>query len=82
MANSPKARPEIHRPERARLSCGCEVVFRAGVEGSPVSVVVDRKSTSCVMALHVAGMAVHDHREAIRPSTRLVPPVQNDYEES
>jgi hypothetical protein len=45
-------------------------------------VVIERKATSCVMTLHVAGLPIHDHREAIRPSTRLAPPVQNDYEES
>lgn len=82
MANSPKTRTEIRPPAGARLACGCDVMFRAGVEGSPVSVVLERKATSCVMTLHVAGMPIHDHRDAIRPSTRLPPPVQNDYEES
>ena len=28
----------------ARLACGCRIAFREGVEGSPVTVVVDEKS--------------------------------------
>lgn len=66
----------------ARLACGCQVGFRAGVEGSPVAVVLDRKSAACTMAIHVAGLPIYDHREALRPSTRLAPPIQSDYEES
>jgi hypothetical protein len=30
----------------------------------------------------VAGLPIFDHREALRPSTRLLPTVQTDYEES
>lgn len=82
MANRTK-RPEAARtPLVARLACGCVAGFRAGVAGSPVAVVIDRKAPSCTMSLHVAGLAVHDHREAIRPSTRTVPQAQSDYEES
>jgi hypothetical protein len=66
----------------ARLACGCQVGFRTGVEGSPVTVVIDRKSRTCTVALHVAGLPVYDHREALRPSTRVGPVVQSDYEES
>jgi hypothetical protein len=66
----------------AKLACGCQVGFRAGVEGSPVAVVLDRKAATCTMAIHVAGLPIYDHREALRPSTRLTPPVHPDYEES
>lgn len=66
----------------ARLACGCQVGFRPGVEGSPVSVVLKTKSPACVMAMHVAGLPIFDHREALRPSTRLVPSAHPDYEES
>jgi hypothetical protein len=34
------------------------------------------------MSIHVAGLPIFDHREALRPSTRLLPTVQTDYEES
>jgi len=66
----------------ARLACGCCVTFREGVEGSPVTVVLETKSPGCVMSIHVAGLPIFDHREALRPSTRLLPTVQTDYEES
>jgi hypothetical protein len=72
----------MNAPVTARLGCGCTVLFRAGVEGSPVTVVIDRKAMSCTMAIHVSGMPVYDHREALRPSTRVTPPLQSDYEES
>ena len=65
----------------ARLACGCRVAFRAGVEGSPVTVVVDEKSHTCLMALHVRDMPVYDFREALRPSTRLGHPEEEEYEE-
>jgi hypothetical protein len=66
----------------ARLSCGCRIAFRAGVEGSPVTVVVDEKSPGCLSTLHVRDLPVFDHREALRPSTRLLPPNEEEYEES
>lgn len=69
-------------PTTATLACGCRIGFRAGVEGSPVSVVVEVKATGCQTAIHVAGMAIHDHREALRPPTRPAPAAQSDYEES
>jgi hypothetical protein len=65
----------------ARLACGCVVGFRAGVEGSPVTVVVREKSSACSMAIHVGGLPVFDHREALRPATRIAPPIQPDFEE-
>ena len=65
----------------ATLACGCRLTFRTGVEGSPVTVLVDRKSDSCLIASHVSGLAVYDHREALRPSTRLGPKAQPDFEE-
>jgi hypothetical protein len=66
----------------ARLACGCEIAFRDGVEGSPVTGVVRRKAAGCPNALHVAGMPVFDHREALRPSTRPLVPLESDFEES
>jgi hypothetical protein len=66
----------------ANLSCGCRVVFRAGVEGSPVTVVVSVKAAGCALPLHVAGLPVYDHREALRPPTRFTPTMQPDFEES
>src|SRR5882672_3724464 len=33
----------------ARLACGCRITFREGVEGSPVTVVVDQKSPECTL---------------------------------
>ena len=41
---------------RARLACGCTIAFREGVEGSPVTVVVDEKSPACTLSL------TFDHR--------------------
>jgi hypothetical protein len=67
---------------KATLACGCDLSFRDGVEGSPVTVVVRSKSASCGVASHVAGLPVYDHREALRPSTRHLPPNQADWEES
>jgi hypothetical protein len=72
----------MNDPLTARLACGCTVAFRAGVEGSPVTVLVERKAPSCTMAIHVAGLPVFDHREALRPATRTLPALQTDFEES
>lgn len=69
-------------PLTARLACGCRLSFRKGVEGSPVLVVVETKAPGCGVSIHVSGMPVYDHREALRASTRLLPSVQTDYEES
>ncbi|MFO7301988.1 MAG: hypothetical protein DIU54_006155 [Acidobacteriota bacterium] len=69
-------------PERVRLACGCSASFRAGVEGSPVTIVIEVKAAACLIEMHVAGLPVHDHREALRPSTRYAPTVHPDYEES
>ena len=66
----------------ARLACGCELAFRDGVEGSPVTVVVRRKADTCTISSHVSGVPVYDHREALRPSTRFGPPVQQDFEDN
>ena len=66
----------------ARLSCGCEVGFEPGVEGSPVTVVVRRKAPSCQLSIHAAGLPLYDHREALRPATRPIAQVQPDFEES
>jgi hypothetical protein len=65
----------------ARLACGCRIGFREGVEGSPVTVVVEEKAPVCVMSLHVKDLPVFDYREALRPPTRLGPPEEEEYEE-
>jgi hypothetical protein len=65
----------------ARLACGCRLAFREGVEGSPVTVVLDEKAPGCLSALHVRDLPLYDHREALRPPTRLGPPEEIDFEE-
>ena len=40
----------------ARLACGCRVAFREGVEGSPVTIVVDQKSPGCPLIAARAGL--------------------------
>jgi hypothetical protein len=66
----------------ATLACGCRLAFRAGVEGSPVAIVLQTKASGCQLSIHVAGLPIYDHREALRASTRFAPPVHSDYEES
>lgn len=65
----------------ARLACGCRITFRAGVEGSPVTVVVEQKAATCANRLHVRDLPIYDYREALRPSTRLGPREEEEYEE-
>jgi hypothetical protein len=65
----------------ADLPCGCRLAFREGVEGSPVTVLVDRKSPGCRLSLHVEGLPIYDYREALRPSTRVSPMEEEGYEE-
>ncbi len=65
----------------ARLACGCRLAFREGSSGSPVLVVLETKSTGCVNPLHVSGLPMYDYREALRPSTRLGPPGEEEFEE-
>lgn len=67
--------------EHARLGCGCRIRFRDGVEGSPVTVVIEEKGSGCPLPNHVADLAVYDHREALRPPNRIVPFTESDYEE-
>jgi len=43
--------------------------------------VVLAKADGCQMHLHVAGLPVYDHREAMRASTRHPPHIQPDFEE-
>jgi len=64
----------------ARLACGCTIGFREGVEGSPVTVMVELKGPGC--PLHVRDLPLYDHREALREPTRALPPLEEDYEES
>ncbi len=69
----------------ARLACGCRLAFREGVRepatGSPVLVVLDAKSAGCMNPRHVSGLPLYDYREALRPSTRLGPPGEEEFEE-
>ena len=73
---------KVTPPAGATLGCGCRVGFRAGSGQSPVLVVVDVKAPGCLVALHVAGLPIYDHRSALRPPTRNGPPLQPDYEDS
>ena len=65
----------------ARLACGCRLSFREGVEGSPVTVVLDAKAPGCVIPIHVRDLPIHDYREALRPPTRSLPLEEEEYEE-
>jgi hypothetical protein len=65
----------------ARLACGCRLAFREGVEGSPVTVIVEQKSPGCPLTLHVTGLPLYDYREALRPPTRPGVAVEEEYEE-
>jgi hypothetical protein len=64
-----------------RLACGCQLAFREGVEGSPVTVVIEVKGAQCAMHLHVRDLPVYDFREALRPPTRSLPLEEEEYEE-
>jgi hypothetical protein len=65
----------------ARLACGCRLAFREGVEGSPVTVVIDVKAPACVISLHVQHLPLYDYREALRPPTRFLPIEEEKFEE-
>jgi hypothetical protein len=65
----------------ARLSCGCHLSFRDGSAGSPVLVVLQTKAPGCVNPRHVSGVPLYDYREALRPSTRLGPLEEEEFEE-
>jgi hypothetical protein len=65
----------------ARLSCGCRLTFRDGSTGSPVLVVLEHKAAGCVNPRHVSGLPLYDYREALRPSTRLGPIGEEEFEE-
>ena len=65
----------------ASLACGSRVTFGEGVEGSPVTVIVDEKSPACTPSLHVRDLPLFDYREALRRSTRPGPPEEEEYEE-
>jgi len=65
----------------ARLACGCRLAFREGVEGSPVTVVIDAKAPGCVISLHVPQLPFYDFREALRPPTRFLPIEEEEFEE-
>lgn len=70
-----------HAVTSARLACGCTLGFRDGQPGSPVTVVVTAKGSACALSIHVAGVPVYDHRDALRPATRPLPPLHSDFEE-
>jgi hypothetical protein len=65
----------------AHLACGCRLSFRDGSSGSPVLVVLDTKAPGCVNPRHVSSLPLYDYREALRPSTRLGPPEEEEFEE-
>ena len=55
--------------------------FREGVEGSPVTIVVDLKSPGCPSRSTCRIFPLYDYRESLRPSTRLGPPEEEEFEE-
>ena len=65
----------------ARLACGCRLSFRDGVEGSPVTVLLEQKAPACTLTTHVSGLPLYDYREALRPPTRALPPLEEEFEE-
>lgn len=65
----------------AHLACGCRLAFRDGSEASPVLVVLDARAPGCMNPRHVTGIPLYDYREALRPSTRLGPPGEEEFEE-
>jgi hypothetical protein len=65
---------------RARLFCGCDVAFREGTDGRPVTV-IEQKAASCPLTHHVRDLPLYDYREAQRPATRALPREEADYEE-
>lgn len=65
----------------ARLACGCRIAFRDGVEGSPVTIVMDEKAAQCTSPTHVRGLPLYDYREAMRPPTRWAPLEEDRFEE-
>jgi len=66
---------------RAQLACGCHLSFREGTRGSPVTVVVEQSAPGCLNPQHVSGLPLYDHREALRPPTRLGTLLDADFEE-
>ena len=66
----------------ARLACGCRLSFQGGQPDGQATVVLDRKSETCTIALHVGGMPLYDHHPAMRPMTRVSPQPQPDYEDN
>jgi len=67
--------------KHARLACGCRLSFRAGTSRSPVTVVIDAKAPGCGNPVHVRSLPLYDYREALRPSTRLGPIEEEEFEE-
>ena len=65
----------------ARLACGCRLSFRAGVDGARFTVLIDQKAPGCPLTWHVADLPLYDHREALRPPTRVTPPEEGEFEE-
>ncbi len=43
--------------------------------------VVDVKGPSCPLTTHVSGLPLYDYREALRPPTRIGPPLEEEFEE-
>jgi hypothetical protein len=42
---------------------------------------LDLKAAACTNPRHVSGLPLYDYREALRPSTRLGPPIDEEFEE-
>jgi hypothetical protein len=46
-----------------------------------VLVMLDSKAAGCTNPRHVSGLPLFDCRESLRPSTRLGPPGEEEFEE-
>ena len=66
----------------ARLACGCRLSFQGGQPDGQATVVLDRKSETCTIAIHVGGMPLYDHHPAMRPVTRVTPLPKTGYDET
>ena len=46
-----------------------------------MTVMLEMKSPGCLVSWHVSGLPVFDHREALRPPTRLLLTKEEGFEE-
>ena len=66
----------------ARLACGCRSASAKAWRAAPSPSSSKRSPRAASLTLHVRDLPLFDHREALRVPTRLLPPIEEDYEES